>query len=57
MVLPLSNIIRVDQMGIIESTVPSEERVEVSGELKRDKYENLAEAGKLNGWNVRVWVV
>ena len=48
---------RSKQMGIIELTVPSEERVEVSGELKRDKYETLAEAGKLNGWKVRVWAV
>ena len=40
------------QMGIIELTVPSEERVEVSGELKRAKYETLAEAGKKNGLKV-----
>ena len=45
------------QMGIIELTVPSEERVEVSGELKRAKYETLTEAGKKNGWKVRVWAV
>ena len=45
------------QMGVIELTVPSEERVEVSGELKRAKYETLAEEGKKKGWKVRVWAV
>ena len=45
------------QMGIMELTVPSEERVEIAGEIKRTKYETLAEAGKKNGWKVRVWAV
>ena len=45
------------QMGIIELTVPSEERVEISGELKRTKYATIEEGGKQNGWRVRVWAV
>ena len=45
------------QMGVIELTVPSEERVEVSGELKRAKYESIAVEGKMKGWTVRIWAV
>ena len=36
---------KTKQIGAIELTVPSEERVEVSGELKRAKYETLRERG------------
>ena len=42
---------------MVELTVPSEERVEVSGELKRLKYEKIAQDARLNGWGVRVWAV
>ena len=45
------------RMGLIELTVPSEDRVEVSGELKKAKYAPLQEQGKVKGWNVRVWAV
>ena len=45
------------QLGIIELTVPSEDRVEVSGELKRLKYEQIVQEGRQNGWKVRVWAV
>ena len=45
------------QMAIIELTVPSEERVEVAGELKRSKYEQIATEGKINGWRIRIWAV
>ena len=45
------------KLGIIELTVPSEERIEVSGEGKRLKYAHLQEEGKANGWNVTVWAV
>ena len=45
------------QFGMVELTVPSEERVEVSGELKRLKYEEIAQDARLNGWGVRVWAV
>ena len=44
------------RVGLIELTVPNEERIEVSGKLKRAKYAPLQE-GKANGWNVHVWAV
>ena len=45
------------QMAITELTVPSEERIEVAGELKKQKYEKIATEGKQNGWRVRCWAV
>ena len=45
------------KIGLIELTVPSEERVEVSGELKKAKYASLQEEGKTRGWNVHMWAV
>ena len=45
------------RMGIIELTVPSEERIEVSSELKKMKYEGLKIEGRSNGWAVTVWAV
>ena len=45
------------QLGVIELTVPSEDRIEVSGELKRLKYEQIVQEGRQNGWKVRVWAV
>ena len=45
------------RIGLIELTVPSEERVEVSGELKKAKYASLQEVGKTRGWNVHIWAV
>ena len=45
------------RIGLIELTVPSEDRVEVSGELKKAKYAPLQEQGKVKGWNVHVWAV
>ena len=38
-------------------TVPSEERIELSEEIKRTKYAVIQEEGKKNGWNVQVWAV
>ena len=43
--------------GVIELTVPSEDRVEVAGELKKAKYAPLQEQGKANGWKVHLWAV
>ena len=37
--------------------VPNEDMVEVSGELKRLKYEQIAQEGRRNGWRVRIWAV
>ena len=45
------------RIGLVELTVPSEERIEVSGELKKSKYAPLQEQGKVNGWNVNIWAV
>ena len=45
------------KMGVVELTVPSEERIELSGELKRTKYSILQEDGKKNKWDVQVWAV
>ena len=45
------------QLGIIELTVPNENRIEVSGELKKAKYAPIAEEGTRKGWRVRVWAV
>ena len=35
--------------------MPSEERIELSGEFKRAKYEKLVDEGKRNVWRVRLW--
>ena len=45
------------QLGIIELTVPNENRIEVSGELKKAKYAPIAEEGTKKGWRVRMWAV
>ena len=45
------------RLGLIELTVPGEERVELSGELKRAKYEELEREGRRKGWAVRIWTV
>ena len=46
---------KTKQLGLVELTVPSEDRTEVSGELKRSKYERIAQEGKQKGWRVRIW--
>ena len=45
------------QMCIVELTVPREDRVEISGELKKTKYEELKEGGAANGWRVTIRTV
>lgn len=45
------------QLGIVELTVPSEARIQVSSELKKMKYAPIEEAGARNGWKVRIWAV
>ena len=45
------------QLGVVELTVPNEDRIEVSGELKRAKYEKIACEGRQKGWKVRIWAV
>ena len=48
---------RSKQLGVMELTVPSEERIEVSAEGKRLKYAELEELSKRRGWRCRVWTV
>ena len=48
---------KTKQIGIVELTVPNEDRIEVSGEIKRQKYEQIAQEGRLRGWRVRIWAV
>ena len=48
---------KTKQLGIVELTVPNEDRIEVSGELKRLKYQQIVQEGRNNGWGVRVWAV
>ena len=48
---------KTKQVGFIELTVPSEERIEVSGEIKKSKYEAIAIEGRQRGWRVRIWAV
>lgn len=43
------------RVGIVELTVPSEDRVELSGELKDAKYEDLKSEGERRVWRVRLW--
>ncbi|MCP4340092.1 MAG: hypothetical protein GY799_14685 [Desulfobulbaceae bacterium] len=45
------------RIGLIELTVPSEDRVEVSGERKKIRYAPLQLQGKANGWSVHLWTV
>ena len=44
---------KAKKMAIIELTVPSEERIEVSGEIKRNKYQEIADAERAKGWTIR----
>ena len=44
-------------MGVVELTIPSEDRVEVAGELKKNKYAVLQQEGKKQGWGVQIWAV
>ena len=45
------------QIGIIELTVPSEDRIEISTELKKTKYAVLEEACNRQGWRPSLWTV
>ena len=48
---------KTKQMGIIELKVPIEDRIEVSGEIKKEKYQRIVNEGKQNGWRVTCWAV
>ena len=45
------------RMGVMELTVPNEDRVEVANEMKRMKYATLQVEGKKRGWTVEIWAV
>ena len=45
------------QAGLVELTVPTEERIEISAELKKAKYAPILEEGKQKGWRVRCNIV
>ena len=45
------------RIGLIELMLTSEEKVEVSGELKKARYAPMQEEGKTRGWNVHIWAV
>ena len=44
-------------LGIIELTVPSEHRIEVSNEMKKAKYAPIVEEARQKGWRVQIWAV
>ena len=44
-------------MSFIELTVPSEDRIELSGEIKKAKYEAIATDGRRKGWRVQIRAV
>ena len=48
---------KTKQASIVELTVPSEDRIEVSGEIKKTKYEAIAVEGRQRGWKIRIWAV
>ena len=48
---------KTKQLSIVELTVPNEDRVEISGEFKRLKYEPIVQKGRQSGWRVKVWAV
>ena len=48
---------KTNRIGMLELTVPGEDRIDVSGELKRTKYAPLEVEGKRNGLTVRIWAL
>ena len=43
-----------NQLIMIELTVPTEELIEVSSELKKNKYDPIVEEGREKGWRVSI---
>ena len=48
---------KTKQLGVIELTVPSEERIEVAAEGKKLKYAEIEEICKRRGWRCRVFTI
>ena len=44
-------------LGMMELTVPYEDRIEMSCEIKRNKYKDIVVAGERKGWKVMLWTV
>ena len=44
-------------MVLVELTVPTEDRIEISGQMKRLKYQKIVNEGNQNGWSVKCWAV
>ena len=44
-------------LGLMELTVPYEDRIEISSEIKKGKYKEIVEAGERKGWKVMLWSV
>ena len=45
------------QMGLVELTVPREDGIEVSNELKRTKYEPIVQDSARREWKTRIWAI
>ena len=48
---------RAKKIGVIELTIPSEERVGVSNEIKKLRYAELVEECNRKGYAARIWAV
>ena len=48
---------KTKQATFVELIFPSEERIEVSGEIKKTKYQAIAVEGRQKGWRIRIWAV
>ena len=48
---------RSKQLAVIELTVPTEERVEISAELKRNKYTDIEVTSERRGWKTKIWTI
>ena len=45
------------QMALVELTVPREDRIDISSELKRTKYQEIVTEAGRRKWTVKVWTV
>lgn len=45
------------QIAMVELTVPTEDRIEVSTELKKARYAELEETCRRRGWRTNLWAV
>ena len=45
------------KLGMIELTVPREDRVEVSGEGKKSKYQFIVTEAERRGWSTQLWTI